>query len=417
MYNSEDYKREKNKSSKSELVNVSLGNYLQRRNYATFQPSEITKAQLRVHSSVDNEVSNPNSIEYKSYTCDPVIIDNNFAKFISWLRELSKEESYSDIEILIGPLFCHLYLDIFQAGLGEEASVFFFNHLSAVEKLNRDKYIQDLISCFSEENSISFLKEEFRSNKYSIQISENSRERLINFVEEECHITFLQVFQTWFEISVMSNQSNELKCDSVPNECCLNAKFEKIVKVAADLENEHNKLVYSVDVSDVITEINCGFLSRQHGMFGYNQGNIVCIQPLHNFNNLSSINDSKLVKLNGHSTRLYAITISRNYFASSSSDGKICIYKIENFEVVKECLGHIKTVYSLKISSNEFYLASGSEDNTIRLWNLENGQFLRIFVGHEQAVSCLDFHPNCLYFMSGSADKNIRMWNIENGNP
>lgn len=416
MYNSEDTKREnKIKYAKNETLRNTVLNYLQKRNYKLLNTVDVSKSELQTYSSVENEISNPNSVLYRCYNCDPVIIDNNFSKFVIWIKELDVD--VTDLEQLIGPLFCHLYLDILQGGHPEKAAAFFLSHLASVEKVNQNTFIQDLMKTLSAENGSDYLTQEFRSNKYIIQLKEHSKQQLMNFVMKNCHIIILQELQTWFDIQVMSDDIVEMEHDLIPNECCLNSKFQEIINASADLENINSKIIFSVGVSNVISEINCGLLSRYHGWFIYNQNNLVYVNTLHNFNSLSEVENAESVRLNGHSTKVYAMTSSKNYLVTGSSDGKICIYLNENFEIIKECLGHTRTIYCLRISSNEFYLASGSEDNTVRLWDTSNGHFLRIFVGHHQAVVSLDFHPNCLYLISGSCDKTIRLWKIDNAAP
>ncbi|KAL3274685.1 hypothetical protein HHI36_016063 [Cryptolaemus montrouzieri] len=285
---------------------------------------------IKTASLVDNEISNPNSIRYRCYNCDPAIIDNNFSKFLNWLKEPVKDQYFVEIEQLVGPLFCHLYLDILQGGHPEKAAAFFLTHLAAVEKVNNDVVIKDLMNSLSAENGTDYLKQEFRSNKYIMQISEVSKKRLMMFVAQNCHVIFLQVLQTWFEIEVIGNQSLSTENDLIPNECCLNSKFQKIVNVSRDLENIQNKMLYSVNISNLVVDSNCGFISRYHGFLAYNQGNIIHIQPLHSYNNLSSIIDSRLVKLKGHSTKIYAMTVSRNYLVSASAMVKYVFIEMKN---------------------------------------------------------------------------------------
>lgn len=413
MSNSEDGKKgNKSKLPKNETVKNTVINYLQKRNYTNPNPVNTPKNEFHTFASVENEVSSPNSILYRCYNCDPLIIDTNFSKLLNWIKELGEDEDITDLEKLVAPMFCHLYLDILQGGHPEKAAAFFLSHLASVEKVNQDSFIKELIKTLSTENDSDKYSQEFRTNKYVVQLTEQSKEQLMHFVKTNCHLIILQELQTWFEIQVQNEEITDMESDLIPNEVCLNPKFQKLMNAAAELEKQP-PVIKCINVSNLIAEVNCGLLSRYHGWLVYNQDNLVYVKSIHNMNRINSTSKANSVRLNGHSSKVYALTISKHYLVSGSSDGKICIYHNENFENFKECVGHLRTVYHLKISSNEYYLASGSEDNTIKLWNTANGELLRVFVGHEQAVVCVDFHPNCLYLISGSCDNTLRFWRID----
>lgn len=418
----DETKRELNKPKRSKTDHVKniVQSYLQKRNYATIGlPQTCRSDQQITYSLVENEISRPNSILYSCYNNDPVVIDHNFTKFLSWLKTKNTNQ---DIELVIAPLFCHLYLDILKGGHSDCAASFLKAHLPAIDKTKCDDFVKDLINLFANDCDATCMIEQFRSNKYFIELSQQSLAILKKFVVDNCHVVFLHVLQTWFDIQQSDEKENEVdeKMDEkpAPNGVCFDDKFKKILDVINDLEREP-KQIFLVNISYANEQINCGLIRRNCGLIAYNQNNVVHLRPVHSYDPILGVTDCKEIKLIEHTKRIYAITISpdNTRLVTVSEDTSLCIFDLIEIKLIKNCSGHLGPIYCCAISSNNAFIASGSQDTTARLWNMDTGQTLRIFVGHTQTVTCTDFHPNCLYLATGSADRNIRLWSIDNGNP
>jgi transcription initiation factor TFIID subunit 5 len=422
----EDAKRDINKTkrSKSDHVKNIVHSYLQKRNYASVGIQENTKIDQQItYSLVENEISRPNSILYSCYNSDPVVIDHNFSKFLSWVKDLTKNKNIcQDIEHLIAPLFCHLYLDILKGGHSERAATFFKAHLPAIDKTKCDDFVKDLINLFTNDCDATCMIEQFRGNKYFLELSPQTLALLKKFVVENCHVVFLHVLQTWFELQQVNEKENETdeKMEEKPesNGVCVDNRFQKIMEVIQDLEKEP-KQIFQINISFTNETVTCGLIKRNCGLVAYNQNNIVHLRPIHPYDPIMGVSDCKEIRLTDHSKRVYSVAISPDHtrLVTASEDSTLCIYDLTEMRLVKNCSGHLGPIYCVSISSNSVYTASGSHDTTARLWNTDTGQTLRTFVGHTQAVTCLDFHPNCLYLATGSADRNIRMWSVDNGGP
>ncbi|KAJ8970028.1 hypothetical protein NQ314_001457 [Rhamnusium bicolor] len=211
-------KRENNKikRSKSDVKNVMSG-YLHKRNYTTLQTFENTKKQQITNTLVANGVGKSNSILYSCYNSDPIVIDHNFTKFLIWLKDQTRHKNRChDIEHIVGPLFCHLYMDILRGEHSERAASFFKCHLPAIDKSKCDNIVKDLIGIFATDGDSSKLKEKFRSKKIVVELNSQSLAVLKKFVLGSCHVVFLQVLQTWFDFQGTNGKESIIKENEMP---------------------------------------------------------------------------------------------------------------------------------------------------------------------------------------------------------
>lgn len=117
--------------------------------------------------------------------------------------------------------------------------------------------------------------------------------------------------------------------------------------------------------------------------------------------------------------------------ASSSDDGKICIWNIpENYSFNKPVEGDevrditepliVLTGHSRKVGHIEFHpcaenvLASSSMDYTVRIWNVTTGKDL-ITLPHKDMVTSFSFNYNGSLLATTSRDKKLRIWDIRSG--
>lgn len=182
----------KTKRSKHEVKNV-LNSYLQKRNYSFLQPFEVTKNQHLSYSQIENEVARSNSILYSCSNSDPNVIDQNFTKFSTWLKEQREKDLCTDLDQIVGPLFCHFCIEILKGDHKEKAGVFFRSHLGSFERNNCDPFVKELIKLFASDADISDAKELFRSKKIVITLTQESLDLFKKFVLDNCHVVFLQV--------------------------------------------------------------------------------------------------------------------------------------------------------------------------------------------------------------------------------
>nr|XP_022908106.1 TAF5-like RNA polymerase II p300/CBP-associated factor-associated factor 65 kDa subunit 5L [Onthophagus taurus] len=416
----DDMKKDKAKRTKQDQVTQAVFSYLQKRNYPITSPCEVTCEEMHSDLLVDREISRPNAVMYNCYNSDPAVIDQNYLKFVSWLKEVGKNKDYEDLLSLLGPLFCHLYLEMIQRGYTEKAANFLKTHFNTIDKSRCNETILKLLHMFTNDTpDLSDLKKKFRTNKYSVKLKPKSLEILKKFLES-CHMVMLQVFQSCFEVNfeeekmdvdnkVVENIGNGLDNNSIPD-------LDKLKSVINSLKNDHSQIC-SMVLRNLKEDATCGLINREAGIAIYSYNSSIFIKPIITLKQLQGADELNDIVFREHRKRVYDVSYipKHNFLVSASQDSTLQLFDLNNYTHKLVYNSHNYPVYCVSSTSN--YIASGSYDHTARLWSLENNNTLRVYVGHTQEVTSIDFHPNGLYLCTGSADKCLRMWTINDANP
>lgn len=88
---------------------------------------------------------------------------------------------------------------------------------------------------------------------------------------------------------------------------------------------------------------------------------------------------------------------------------------IEDLEPAITLEAHSAAVTDLAFSPDGSTFATSSEDGTVRLWRLDDGELLQTLQGHSDFVLSLDFSPDGTALASGSNDGTVRIWDASNG--
>jgi WD40 repeat protein len=78
---------------------------------------------------------------------------------------------------------------------------------------------------------------------------------------------------------------------------------------------------------------------------------------------------------------------------------------------LKEFIGHLANINSLKFSLDGSKVITSSEDSTIRLWDIETG-VSKVFSGHASGVHSAVLSPDGRIIASGSDDNTVRFWDV-----
>jgi len=110
-----------------------------------------------------------------------------------------------------------------------------------------------------------------------------------------------------------------------------------------------------------------------------------------------------------------ASTPSASYWAASSVNGAVQLWREEGRTPHLSIPAHTRQVKALAFSPDERILASGSWDCTIKLWDVASGALLHSLTGHTDYVQDLAFAPHGRQLASASDDQTVRLWEVATG--
>ena len=123
--------------------------------------------------------------------------------------------------------------------------------------------------------------------------------------------------------------------------------------------------------------------------------------------------------IQGHTSRVGAISWKENIIASGSRDSHIMITDIRSRKPFEKKLeGHKQEICGLSFNSFDWNLASGGNDNKVFVWDVAKGCEVMRGQDHVAAVKALSWssHQNGLLATGGgSTDKTIKLWNTKTG--
>lgn len=115
------------------------------------------------------------------------------------------------------------------------------------------------------------------------------------------------------------------------------------------------------------------------------------------------------------SIQAVAVSPDGSYWAASSTNGTIRVWRDDGRTTHLSILAHAKETSTLAFSPDGRTLASGSYDCTIKLWDMTNGVLIRILEGHSDYIQSVAFAPDGRLLVSGSDDRTIRLWDVGSG--
>jgi WD40 repeat protein len=104
----------------------------------------------------------------------------------------------------------------------------------------------------------------------------------------------------------------------------------------------------------------------------------------------------------------------QNLLASASTDGNVCIWDLNLFQLMKEYAGHVDRVVSVAWRPGSGTVASSSLDGDIRLWDLE-GRSHRTLAGRGSRIYDLTWSKDGRMLACACSDDTVRLWDVRAG--
>ena len=111
-----------------------------------------------------------------------------------------------------------------------------------------------------------------------------------------------------------------------------------------------------------------------------------------------------------------ALSPNSQLLATSSSDGKIYLWRVRTSQRLHTLIEHTNQIFSVAFSPDGQTLASGSFDSSMKLWDINTGRCLRTYTGHSSGVYSVAFSPDGKTLASGSHDQTVKLWDVATGN-
>ncbi len=117
-------------------------------------------------------------------------------------------------------------------------------------------------------------------------------------------------------------------------------------------------------------------------------------------------------RINAHAKPIFGMaSIARkNELLTSSEDGTVAIWSLENFEELYRLPISYDTVRCIAVSPNEKEIAFGCKDRSIHIYNADDYSLKAILKEHTLGITSLAYHPTGKYLISGSRDAQLKIW-------
>lgn len=150
------------------------------------------------------------------------------------------------------------------------------------------------------------------------------------------------------------------------------------------------------------------FLSDDARVLGVFESNTLFVWDINSSDEYTLLESCELAYIND-----LAFSKKLSKVIAADINGKICIWSLKNFLLIKCYEDHEYAVKKIKVSSSDNMLLTASLDNTARLYNLKDDNVFQVYKGHEGGINDACFTGDQKYVITGSSDSTVRMWYVK----
>lgn len=463
------------KKNRNEMVAAAVGRYLKGRQYMdcdSFKKADVklqqSVADYALNGTVASETGAKNVLSYSPVNKDAQAVEQQFSKLKNFIADAC-EPFKSELTFMLFPVFVHLYLELISNGQKSSAQKFHNRHRSTFQSSDQYRLIMDMLPSITSASDVPSHPhvKEFRENKYSVKLSDDSLEYVLNFLRDSDNLILLQVFNLHIDIDVqlahekmngdaqalglqqqLVSSSTAARAGSADNKQAPSIEHckESLTSLRQAIKNvkEGAPCIPSICLYTVNDRLSglcsasqvedgsllaCGFEDSSIRLWSLlprplrtdppdvdiSRVRLYCDDDEMGHCGAPQESDSRLLR--GHRGPVYDLDFlpGKELMLSCSEDTTVRAWSLKTHSNVSIYRGHSYPVWDLDVGPLGLYFATASKDSTAKIWTLERTYPLRILAGHNMDVDCVKFHPNSNYVATGSSDRCLRLWSVQDG--
>jgi len=385
--------------------------YLVKHQYIDPQTANLKRKDLHLAQSLPDATlrhlvtSNTGVNNAFSFNCvgsPEVVLDEQFTAFKHILQTETAPAYRKELEGLLYPLFCHVYLEMISSGQKNPAHRFMSKHQGLFQEKSIERSMVETLQVIFSIYDI-YQKEEVRNlreSKFCVSISTSGLEYLMRYLKSEDHTGLLYLLERFVDFNVVVDQSessfvDQSESSSVEetNKKRMKENREKLDDLATDALN------FPSVISDPSTNGSFSSSGPEPSMAALKEVMALVrdLPPVPPAIRLFRVTRGKT-----HLPDVTAadLTLKGNALALACEDSSIQLFPTGSQSVF--CGGQPTCHRRIKLqcdSSREEIAPPVGEAN-------------RVFRGHSACVSDVSFFPDPNFFISSSQDKTVRLWNV-----
>ena len=123
---------------------------------------------------------------------------------------------------------------------------------------------------------------------------------------------------------------------------------------------------------------------------------------------------SQIFHFTAHTQSIRCLASSKRYLCSGSNDEHIRIYDLQKRKELGTLLHHDGSITDLEFYGGK-WLLSAANDGKICIWRIKDWEMLSELKGHKGAINGISVHPSGKIAISVGDDKTLRLWNLMTG--